>query len=72
MSYGPHVRREKPGTRAICACGRSTMRPYCDGSHLGTGVEPVMVTIEREQTVSWCTCRKSAKFPQCDGSHDGG
>jgi len=65
----PWVRRERPGTRLICACGRSTMLPYCDGSHLGTGIEPAMVNLEEEETVAWCGCGRSGDFPRCDGTH---
>lgn len=67
---GPYIRDEKPGTRALCACGRSTLLPYCDGAHLGSGVEPLMITFTAEETVSWCMCRRSKAFPRCDGSHE--
>lgn len=66
---GPFVKVERPGTRAICSCGRSALSPYCDGAHFGTRHEPVMVDIEEEGEVAWCRCRRSAKFPFCDGSH---
>jgi CDGSH-type Zn-finger protein len=69
MAKGPYTRRERPGTRAICACGLSGLSPYCDGAHLGTGIEPEMVEIEEEREVSWCLCRRSGRFPFCDGSH---
>jgi CDGSH-type Zn-finger protein len=65
----PWRRRERPGTRAICACFRSELLPYCDGAHLGTGIEPVMVDLDREQEVAWCGCGRSATVPRCDGSH---
>jgi CDGSH-type Zn-finger protein len=66
---GPYVRTERPGTRAICACGLSTMLPYCDGAHLGTGIEPFMVDLAEERTVMWCGCGRSKGRPFCDGSH---
>lgn len=66
----PFVRRERPGTRAICACGRSGMLPYCDGTHMGSGVEPIMVDLTEEEVVTWCCCGRSAEFPRCDGSHE--
>lgn len=25
----------------FCVCGRSKTQPYCDGSHEGTGIEPL-------------------------------
>jgi CDGSH-type Zn-finger protein len=65
---GPLRRREHPGTRALCACGLSGLLPFCDGNHLGTGIEPIMVEITKEQEVAWCLCRRSADFPLCDDS----
>ena len=26
----------------FCACGRSANQPFCDGSHRGTGLEPLL------------------------------
>jgi CDGSH-type Zn-finger protein len=66
----PYVVEENAGTRAICACGRSQMLPYCDGSHFGTNKQPFMVSLDHRQTVKWCGCRKSKKLPYCDGTHE--
>lgn len=30
------------GQHHWCACGRSTSQPFCDGSHRGTGIKPVL------------------------------
>ena len=52
-----------------CACGRSKAQPYCDGSHRGTGLEPVPFQAEKSGTVYLCGCKQTAKQPFCDGAH---
>jgi CDGSH-type Zn-finger protein len=53
-----------------CACGRSKKQPFCDGSHQGTGLEPVAFTAEKTGTAYLCGCKRSAKSPLCDGTHN--
>lgn len=65
----PFVVGVQPGTYAWCACGRSKSQPYCDGSHRGTGLAPIVTTIDSARTVAWCGCKHSGKKPFCDGSH---
>ena len=65
----PYLKDEKPGKRAWCACGLSKNQPYCDGSHAGTGLGPMIVEIKEEKKVSWCGCKQSGNKPYCDGSH---
>ena len=65
----PYVLEEEPGKKAWCACGRSQNQPYCDGSHKGTGLTPVLVEIEEKKTVAWCGCKHTQGAPFCDGSH---
>jgi CDGSH-type Zn-finger protein len=60
----------EPGTYWWCACGRSANQPYCDGSHDGTGLEPVRFTIEDRRKVALCMCKHTADPPRCDGSHN--
>jgi CDGSH-type Zn-finger protein len=52
-----------------CACGRSATQPFCDGSHAGTGLAPVLHKPEKTRTVFFCGCKQTAKPPLCDGSH---
>ncbi len=60
----------EPGTYAWCACGRSTRHPFCDGSHRGTGLRPVVFELTERKTVALCACKHAAPGqPFCDGSH---
>ena len=65
----PYVIDEQPGKKAWCACGLSNKQPYCDGSHKGTGMTPVIVEITEARKVAWCGCKYSERAPFCDGSH---
>ena len=60
---------EEGRTYFWCACGRSAKQPFCDGSHSGTGFEPVQYTAEKARTVFFCGCKHSDRKPMCDGSH---
>jgi CDGSH-type Zn-finger protein len=65
----PHVLKLEPGTYWWCACGRSASQPFCDGSHAGTGLEPVAVTLDEPKTVALCLCKQTSNKPLCDGTH---
>ena len=44
-----------------CACGRSKNQPFCDGSHAGTGFQPLKFTIRprrRLETLWLCGCKR--------------
>ena len=53
-----------------CSCGRSQKQPFCDGSHKGTGLEPMKYTAEKDGTLFFCGCKASANAPLCDGAHE--
>jgi CDGSH-type Zn-finger protein len=69
----PYVQDEEAGAkRAWCSCGLSSKQPFCDGTHRkeDTGMEPVVVTVEKACTTAWCGCKQSKNPPYCDGSHN--
>ncbi len=67
---GPYAVEVEAGrTYAWCACGRSQNQPFCDGSHKGTGLEPVKFTAEKSGKVWLCGCKRTGKPPYCDGTH---
>jgi CDGSH-type Zn-finger protein len=53
-----------------CACGRSKTQPFCDGSHKGTGLAPLMYKAEQTKTEWFCGCKATKKQPMCDGTHN--
>jgi len=65
----PMLAQLEPGTYWWCACGHSADQPYCDGSHQGTGIEPVMFEVKETARSAMCLCKRTADRPYCDGSH---
>jgi len=68
---GPYEVDLKAGkTYAWCACGRSARQPFCDGSHSGTGLMPVVWKLEKDETAWLCGCKRTGDKPNCDGTHE--
>ena len=65
----PYVLEGEPGEYWWCACGRSATQPFCDGSHKGTGLVPVKITLAERKKIAWCGCKRTGAKPFCDGSH---
>ena len=53
-----------------CACGRSATQPFCDGSHQGTRLRPLMFVPEKTEEVWLCGCKATGSKPFCDGTHN--
>jgi len=71
VQKSPYVVEVEQGkTYAWCACGHSATQPFCDGSHSGTGFEPVIYKADATAKVSFCGCKTSGNKPFCDGSHN--
>ena len=65
----PYVMDVEPGRYAWCSCGHSSKQPYCDGSHKGSGMAPILEEVTEAKKVAWCGCKASGNGPFCDGSH---
>jgi CDGSH-type Zn-finger protein len=67
----PIVVNETAGKKAYCQCGLSANLPYCDGSHSreGTGLVPIVVTVDAPGKKAICQCHQSGNRPWCDGTH---
>ncbi|WP_019583880.1 glutamate synthase-related protein [Thioalkalivibrio sp. ALE16] len=63
------VELKKGEEYAFCRCGRSQDQPFCDGSHQGTGIEPLVFTAQEDGEAYLCQCKQSGNLPYCDGTH---
>jgi CDGSH-type Zn-finger protein len=64
------VELEQGRSYAWCRCGMSSRQPFCDGSHKGTGIEPLTFVADVTGAVNLCGCKQTGDQPYCDGSHN--
>ncbi len=53
-----------------CSCGQSKTAPWCDGSHQGTGQQPVAFKVSVHGKQAICQCGATQTPPFCDGAHE--
>jgi CDGSH-type Zn-finger protein len=66
--YGVDVQAGR--TYFWCACGRSKKQPFCDGSHSGTGLQPLPYKATKDKKLWFCGCKATGSKPFCDGTHN--
>lgn len=70
VQKSPYAVELEAGDYYWCACGLSKNQPFCDGSHKGSGIDPVKFTLDKKQTKYLCGCKATQAAPLCDGSHN--
>lgn len=66
---GPYVVQVVAGrTYRWCSCGLSAAQPWCDGSHEGTGFEPIEFEAPLDAEFHMCGCKRSDNKPYCFGN----
>ncbi|MCL4149920.1 UNVERIFIED_CONTAM: hypothetical protein GTU68_063641 [Idotea baltica] len=52
-----------------CQCGKSKNQPFCDGSHHGSKIKPLLFTVKKDSCPKLCNCKLTKSPPYCDNSH---
>ena len=43
--------RLEAGTHYVCACGRTSNQPFCDGSHQETTIQPLILELDKPKNI---------------------
>lgn len=65
----PAMMELEAGTHYWCQCGKTKDVPWCDGSHEGTGVEPLAFDLSQPTSMAICNCGLTDDPPYCSGAH---
>jgi CDGSH-type Zn-finger protein len=66
---GPYEEQVEEGKHYCwCRCGLSATQPWCDGSHRGTGFEPISFVAPLSGVFLMCGCKRSENPPYCFGN----
>ena len=63
------IEAEDTKTVYFCGCKHSSTKPFCDGSHAKTDMQPIVFKAEESKEAYLCGCKESKNAPYCDGSH---
>ena len=55
---------------AWCACGKSSKKTFCDGSHQGSEYNPKIFRSNKNGMAAICRCKHTSNPPYCDGTHN--
>ncbi|NLV73042.1 MAG: CDGSH iron-sulfur domain-containing protein [Actinobacteria bacterium] len=67
--HTPLTKRLDAGTYLWCRCGETKNVPFCDGSHEGTGIQPLEFGVNVGSTKVLCSCGLTKRPPECDNAH---
>ena len=66
---GPYEVLVEEGRRyRWCSCGLSATQPWCDDSHEGTGMAPMVFVAPITAMFFMCGCKRSENKPYCFGT----
>ncbi len=58
----------RSGGLLLVGMRRIGKRTFCDGSHIGSGKEPLIFEVAATRKAALCTCQRTKSAPYCDGA----